>query len=1044
MTLLLDPQSLDHADAVSGGTLRATGGELFDVASEDMLRSGLSVSEREAEFEIVQDQFERARKLGLTLPDRPAAAGLATGRDLSAEELRRRRAARPLGGAGAELGGRGQADRARRAYDRLVVQANLAVAPGEAKFLSLGQVREEALRRARAARLKREEVASRGSGGIGAFFSELGGDVLTSFADPINILASLGAAPALARGFLRAVAVEAGVNFSAEAVIQTTVVPWLVDQGVPRERALTMAAANVVGAMVLGGLLGGGFNIGARATRSIVRAVKAGRPGLFVDAVIEATRPHRATLPEEGLGAVDALGEARAAERGQPYVAPTPEAAAAHAANLDAAVAAVREGRIPDVANRAAFATKTAFVRPVDVEATRVTIGPVRERGFQAEVERFRELQAAARPAAAPGDFRPTPEQLAAADILRGRPAGPAPERLSQFIRLLGGLDPRDQFAGDLRAAGITPRSQPRLFRTRGKGGKPIDEARRAALEASFFPEFRDDLVVSGPTARPGEMRPGDFVEALIEDLRGGRARVRDTDIEDTAARAALAQLQGFFADELGLDLERLTARDLAFLLSQDVPTQRRLALEARVDALTGEESLELASLLSREHATALEDDLARAVEAQRLESFDPDVDADPAAVARLATERPPALDEMEALHAEFQRALEAGRAARPLDRGPGRDGRVAAQPGQRPGEPQRPAQAAQAVPGARGASGQPRRPLELAQAIARGEAVDFEAELDRLVGPPVGEAPVQTFLLGQPGVRLFQFQANRPGGQRAGNQQIIVPLTEDLYDRFVRQLGDADRSFKEFQELLREQGESGALHAQFVRRADDGDFELSLVRSGDVLFEQEGLKRFAIEVQDFNSPEARRVRASFDDDVSAAKAARPTVEATAQGEQTVLPGAERISDRELAERRGAAPLRAGVAQQDLDVGLFGQGAAQLDIQDVLIGGTPSQSVAVRFGTTLEDLAQTAPRADEARVAASEATAADASARADAERATVGELDDAVLDTVPMERPDGTVGTAREFLEESDAKDEGAKAVLDCIGAGGGTTGGES
>jgi len=48
----------------------------------------------------------------------------------------------------------------------------------------------------------------------------------------------------------------------------------------------------------------------------------------------------------------------------------------------------------------------------------------------------------------------------------------------------------------------------------------------------------------------------------------------------------------------------------------------------------------------------------------------------------------------------------------------------------------------------------------------------------------------------------------------------------------------------------------------------------------------------------------------------------RPT-ERTAQGEQFVIPGAERISERELAERRMAERMKSGRAQKAADAGLF-------------------------------------------------------------------------------------------------------------------------
>ena len=59
--------------------------------------------------------------------------------------------------------------------------------------------------------------------------------------------------------------------------------------------------------------------------------------------------------------------------------------------------------------------------------------------------------------------------------------------------------------------------------------------------------------------------------------------------------------------------------------------------------------------------------------------------------------------------------------------------------------------------------------------------------------------------------------------------------------------------------------------------------------------------------------------------------AERPT-EHTAAGQQHVLPGAERISDAELAKRRAGERLRPTVAQQAADEGLFGETHKQADL----------------------------------------------------------------------------------------------------------------
>lgn len=61
-------------------------------------------------------------------------------------------------------------------------------------------------------------------------------------------------------------------------------------------------------------------------------------------------------------------------------------------------------------------------------------------------------------------------------------------------------------------------------------------------------------------------------------------------------------------------------------------------------------------------------------------------------------------------------------------------------------------------------------------------------------------------------------------------------------------------------------------------------------------------------------------------------EAERPSTEA---GEQHVIPGAEKISDAELAKRKAAKALKAKVNQKPADEGLFGDEANQTDLVDL-------------------------------------------------------------------------------------------------------------
>ena len=58
-------------------------------------------------------------------------------------------------------------------------------------------------------------------------------------------------------------------------------------------------------------------------------------------------------------------------------------------------------------------------------------------------------------------------------------------------------------------------------------------------------------------------------------------------------------------------------------------------------------------------------------------------------------------------------------------------------------------------------------------------------------------------------------------------------------------------------------------------------------------------------------------------------------IEHTPAGPQHVLPGADKIGDGALAQRRADAPMRP-TAPQKPPGGLFGDGAAQLDIGDLI------------------------------------------------------------------------------------------------------------
>lgn len=152
---------------------------------------------------------------------------------------------------------------------------------------------------------------------------------------------------------------------------------------------------------------------------------------------------------------------------------------------------------------------------------------------------------------------------------------------------------------------------------------------------------------------------------------------------------------------------------------------------------------------------------------------------------------------------------------------------------------------------------------------------------------------------------------------------------------------------------------DDGASAAQIGR---DKDVHFEIVESGDIMQVAIFHHRVQSGVAEIADGKVRGVEwdPDFDDAVAEANAIqlleqqfggspRPPSRAVDDGGQAVLPGAERISDRALAERRGAAPLRAAVAQKAADDGLFDvAGRGQADLLDAVPVGERIDANGVR------------------------------------------------------------------------------------------------
>jgi hypothetical protein len=62
---------------------------------------------------------------------------------------------------------------------------------------------------------------------------------------------------------------------------------------------------------------------------------------------------------------------------------------------------------------------------------------------------------------------------------------------------------------------------------------------------------------------------------------------------------------------------------------------------------------------------------------------------------------------------------------------------------------------------------------------------------------------------------------------------------------------------------------------------------------------------------------------------------ARTKTESTSAGEQHVIPGAEKVSDAEVAKRKAGEPLKPKVGQKPANEGLFGDRAYHSDLVDL-------------------------------------------------------------------------------------------------------------
>ena len=128
----------------------------------------------------------------------------------------------------------------------------------------------------------------------------------------------------------------------------------------------------------------------------------------------------------------------------------------------------------------------------------------------------------------------------------------------------------------------------------------------------------------------------------------------------------------------------------------------------------------------------------------------------------------------------------------------------------------------------------------------------------------PTSGAPLSAENLEASAVQKFAFYKNKEGGQEVGNKQIIVDIDENIFQNHVRPLLDKGMTYEEFEMGKMPGGLYENMHAAFTS-VNGGDYKLTKV---DDLNNLQPDQTYAIQVDDFNSPDAVTRRQTADSDV--------------------------------------------------------------------------------------------------------------------------------------------------------------------------------
>ncbi len=152
----------------------------------------------------------------------------------------------------------------------------------------------------------------------------------------------------------------------------------------------------------------------------------------------------------------------------------------------------------------------------------------------------------------------------------------------------------------------------------------------------------------------------------------------------------------------------------------------------------------------------------------------------------------------------------------------------------------------------------------EAAGSTTLTSGVDVGKGIDQAIAAAGRAASQASDKLESSALQKFAFYKNKEGDQQIGNKQVIVDIDRQIFETHVRPLIDKGMTFEEFEMGKLPGGLFENFHAAFTS-VNGGDYKLTKVDKIDNL---QPNKLYALQVDDFNSPEALTRRQTADSDV--------------------------------------------------------------------------------------------------------------------------------------------------------------------------------